>query len=294
LKIALIVNLSAGSHKAGEFSFENIKKSMDETKLEYDIFNIDKQGDLILNELKDKYDAVAAVGGDGTVNFTANILAGSDIPMAIIPAGTLNHFARDNKIPLTLNEAVGVISKNNIKALDLASVNGHIFVNNSSLGLYALAVRERDKQQSKHGLGKWSAMLVAIISVFKRFPLYNIHLETKDKAEGFRSPIIFVGNNEYRLDPLSLGERESMDKGILSVYIARCKTRFGILKLVIAALFNRLSLSENFEMKLVKEARIESRKKGLHVSYDGEVKFMETPIIYKILPKHIKVIVPAE
>jgi diacylglycerol kinase family enzyme len=183
LKIALIVNLSAGSHKAGEFSFENIKKSMDETKLEYDIFNIDKQGDLILNELKDKYDAVAAVGGDGTVNFTANILAGSDIPMAIIPAGTLNHFARDNKIPLTLNEAVGVISKNNIKALDLASVNGHIFVNNSSLGLYALAVRERDKQQSKHGLGKWSAMLVAIISVFKRFPLYNIHLETKDKAE---------------------------------------------------------------------------------------------------------------
>jgi diacylglycerol kinase family enzyme len=292
LKIALIINVSAGSDE-GEFSFENIKKNLDETKLEYDIFNIDEHGKITLDDLK-KYDAVAAAGGDGTVNFTANILAGSDIPMAVIPAGTLNHFAKDNNIPLTLNEAVDVISKNNIKVLDLASVNGYIFVNNSSLGLYALAVRERDKQQSKRGLGKWSAMFVAVISVFKRFPLYHIHLETQGKSETVKSPILFVGNNEYKVDSLSLGERESLEKEILSIYIARCKTRFGILKLVIAALFNRLSVTESFEMKLVKEAKIDSRKKGLHVSYDGEVKFMETPIIYKILPKHIKVIVPAE
>lgn len=291
MKIALIINLKADSIQQGDSTPENIKNELKRTNISFDIFNIGRDK-FSIDDLAGNYDAVVAAGGDGIVNFTANLVAGSEMPMGIIPSGTLNHFAKDNNIPLELNQAIAVISGNKIKKLDAASVNDKIFVNNSSAGLYALAVRERDKQQSKHGFGKWTAMFLAFISVFKRFPLMIINIKTKGKEEVIRTPIIFVGNNEYKLDPFSLGTRDSLEQGVLSLYIAKCKTRLGIVKLVISAMFNRLSISDDFDNKLVTELRIDSRKKGMHISYDGEVKFMETPVKYKILPKHLKVILP--
>lgn len=293
MKAAVIMNMSAGSEE-GEFSADNIKNALDESGIEYKIFDIGSTQPLKPKDIQNKYDTLIAAGGDGTVNFAANLVYSTDIALAVIPAGTLNHFAKDIGMPLTLEDTIGVIKSNNTAKLDAASVNDEIFINNSSIGLYALAVRHRDIEQSKKGWGKWRAMFAAFITVFKRFPLYTINIKIDGRTETFRSPIIFIGNNEYNLDLFSLGTRQILNKGVLSIYIARCKTRFGILKLIFSVLINRLMLNKDFDEMLATEIEINSRKHSLDVAYDGEVKKVRTPIIYKILPGKLKVILPKQ
>src|SRR5207342_1025227 len=81
-------------------------------------------------------DAVIVGGGDGTVRAVAGAVAGSNVPLGILPLGTLNHFARDIGLPIDLEQAVAVIVAGHHRRVDLAEVNGRVFINNSSVGIY--------------------------------------------------------------------------------------------------------------------------------------------------------------
>ena len=91
--------------------------------------------------------AVVAGGGDGTVGSVAGALAGTDRPLGVLPLGTLNHFAKDLRIPLGLEEAARNVCEGREARVDVGEVNGQVFVNNSSLGLYPRIVRRRERLQ---------------------------------------------------------------------------------------------------------------------------------------------------
>ncbi|RPI14081.1 MAG: hypothetical protein EHM58_17190 [Ignavibacteriae bacterium] len=137
-------------------------------------------------------------------------------------------------------------------------------------------------------------MFYASLRVFVRFPIYAVRIHTDGKSEVIRSPFIFIGNNEYKMEFLSPGSRDSLKKCVLSLYIARTRTRFGILKIVAKLILNYFIPFTIFEMKLVNEIEIESRKKRIHVAVDGEVEYLEPPLKYTIQPGSIKVIIPKE
>src|SRR4051794_24863581 len=84
--------------------------------------------------------AVVVAGGDGSVRAVASVIAGTDLPMGVLPLGTLNHFARDLGIPLDLQGATAVIARGITRPVDVGEVNGRVFVNNSSIGIYPLMV----------------------------------------------------------------------------------------------------------------------------------------------------------
>jgi diacylglycerol kinase family enzyme len=84
-------------------------------------------------------DALVVGGGDGTIGTVASVLSGTGIPLGVLALGSLNHFAKDLGIPLDLEAAVAVISAGTMRAVDVAEVNGQVFVNNSSIGLYRAA-----------------------------------------------------------------------------------------------------------------------------------------------------------
>jgi diacylglycerol kinase family enzyme len=191
-------------------------------------------------------DAVVAAGGDGTVNAVASALAGSQTPLGVLPLGTLNHFAKDNRIPVDLSEAAQVIATNNVEQLDVGRVNDHIFVNNSSLGVYAKALIGRDVRRDKSGMSKWPAMVLASWKVFRRSPLLRVRLTADGEADVRRTPLVFVGNNEYQLDLLRVGSRVRLDQGCLSLYIANTTSRWGMLKLGVRAALGRLRQSRDF------------------------------------------------
>jgi diacylglycerol kinase family enzyme len=92
----------------------------------------------------ENHETIVAAGGDGTVNTVAAEVAGTEKTLGVLPLGTLNHFAKDLHLSLDLEGAVRTIAEGNIASVDVGEVNGRVFVNNSSLGIYPSACRRTD------------------------------------------------------------------------------------------------------------------------------------------------------
>jgi len=235
-----------------------------------------------------------AAGGDGTISTAAAALAGTDIPLGVLPFGTLNHFAKDLGIPLELEASVQNIIDGNLTAVDVAEVNGRIFINNSSLGLYPDMVRDRERQQSRLGRGKWHSFLWASLSVLRRFPFLVVRIEVESTKEDFVTPVVFIGNNEYQMQGFDIGARESLQGGVLSIYIVKKQRRAALARLSLAALLGRLEQARDFEALTATELVIETHRKRVLVSADGEVQPMTSPLHYRIRPRALRVIVPGK
>jgi diacylglycerol kinase family enzyme len=239
-----------------------------------------------------RVDAIVAGGGDGTVNAVASVVAGSNMPFGVLPLGTLNHFAKDLGLPLDIDAAVRNVAQGEVIAVDVGEVNGRIFLNNSGLGLYPDIVHEREKQQARLGRGKWLAAAWATVAALRRYPFLKLTLNVKGRDHVRATPFVFIGNNEYSMTGLSIGERASLQDGLLSIYVAQRPGRLGLLRFGWRALCGRLAQEKDFDAILCDQFDIATRRKRLRVSTDGEVTVMRTPLHYKIRPGELHVIVP--
>ncbi len=236
---------------------------------------------------------VVAGGGDGTLSAVASRLVDTGIPLGVLPLGTLNHFAKDLNIPLDLDDAVRVIAAGHSIAIDVGEVNGRVFINNSGLGLYPDIVRHRDRQQRTLGRSKWHALAWASWSLLRRYPFVQVRLMIDGQPREWRTPFVFVGNNEYLMEGLRIGERTRLDEGCLCLCVAHEPGRLGLLRLALHALVGRLRQASDFDALSATELVIETRRPRLHVSADGEVWPMSTPLRYRVRPGALRVIVPA-
>ena len=236
---------------------------------------------------------VVAGGGDGTQNAVASKLVGQNVAMGILPLGTLNHFARDLGIPNNLDAAVQTIGTLNHRQVDVAEVNGNIFVNNSSLGLYPDIVRHREQQQKQLGRSKWTAFSWALLTAIRRYPFLNLSIRVDDQLHQRRTAFIFVGNNAYQMEGFQIGERQRLDGGVLSFYVTNRSGRLALMRLMLRALVGRLHQATDFDAVSATEVLIETRRQRLRVSTDGEVRMMTAPLRYRIRPGALTVIAPA-
>jgi diacylglycerol kinase family enzyme len=232
-------------------------------------------------------------GGDGSVGAAAQALAGSDAALGILPLGTLNHFARDLGIPFELDQAAALIAKGHVRAVDVAEVNGRIFVNNSAIGLYPLMVVDRDSQQHRLGRSKRLAMLVASFRTLWRFHDHRLTLSTDAGQEALDTPLLFVGNNDYQLALPAAGRREVLDDGKLSVLVMRKKGVPGFLAATFRALIGRTRPDDMVRMDAVTRLRVDSGRAVLTISVDGETCRLSPPLDYRIQPGALRVITPA-
>ena len=237
--------------------------------------------------------AVVAAGGDGTVSRVAAGLVGSNTPLAVLPIGTLNHFARDLGIPLDLDEAVRTIVASRVMSIDVGDVNGRIFLNNSSIGIYPGIVIERDVLR-RRGYRKWTAFAVASARVLRHYRGLDMTITAGDDTRSVRTPFLFVGNNEYQTDGIRLGGRERLDGGRLYAYLApRARTR-DLPLLLALALVGRARKQHAIELFPTVDLRVEtSPVRTLRVAVDGEVMRMSTPLQYRVRPRALRVLVPA-
>lgn len=231
-------------------------------------------------------------GGDGTISSAASALAGTKTLLGIMPLGTLNHFARDLGIPDKLDEAAKLIASKTMREVDLGQMNDRTFINNSAIGLYPLMVLDRDLQRKRLGRSKRLAMIVASFRMLARFGQQRLTLTVNDEKARVETPLLFVGNNGYRLDLGAPGQRESLDDGGLSVYVMRKNTRRGFLAASIRALFNRERNDDMVRLEHVERLRVASHRPVLAVSLDGEVVGEAPPLDYRIRKKALRVIAP--
>ncbi len=295
MEIILIYNSKSGSSNI--ITKDTIlKKLMDHFGDKYKINILDARE----NKLKDHIEAagkgnikmVIIAGGDGTISSYIESIINYKLTLGVIPEGTFNNFAGDCNIPSKLDDALKVIADNNIIEIDAVKVNDKYFVNNSSIGLYVHSVKIRERNQEQYSLNKFSAMLLAMVRVFYFFPMVYIEIKSKEFKSKIKTPFVFIGNNEYEFDLLSLGARKSLNEGKLYVYYSKCKYRFCLIKIGFKALFGALKNEKDFIAESVKEFTIHSKKRKITVAADGEIFKINTPLHYQIIPKAIKLIVP--
>lgn len=292
--IHVVINASAGSGcDAGwvDTLAEKFRAGGLEAKI-----TLAKNGDEILQAAKNAVKAhpkiIVAGGGDGTINAVASAVVGSDITFGVLPMGTLNHFAKDLNIPLKLEEAAQNIIDGHTQKVDVGEINERIFLNNSSLGIYPNIVRDREAQQRRLGRGKWLAFFWATLATLRRYPFMHIWLTIDGVEHERHTPFVFIGNNPYLMEGFSIGKRERLDSGKLSLYSAQRTGRLGLFGLALRALFGTLRQARDFDELTAQSVRIETRHQHIRVSTDGEVNLLDTPLHYRIRPAALNVIVP--
>lgn len=241
---------------------------------------------------KGNAEIIVAGGGDGTINTIANEVLKANKTLGILPLGTLNNFSKDLRIPQYLDQAVRVIAAKNTNHIDIGEVNGRIFVNNSSIGLYPRIVRRREHQQQRLGRGKWTAAFWSALKILFRSPFLEVKLKIGDREIVRKTPFVFIGNNEYEMNFFNIGRRNRLDDGKLSVYFLHRSGRRGLFVLALRTLFGKLRQTEDFEEINTREIVIETRRKRKLVALDGEIARLHTPLHYKIRPRALRVIVP--
>ena len=234
-------------------------------------------------------EAIVAGGGDGTISTVAGVLAGSGVPLGVLPLGTLNHFAKDLGIPLKREEALEVILAGRTQMVDAGEVNGKLFLNNSSLGLYARIVRLRQRYHAR-GIAKWFVAAWAMLKVMEQNPVFTVRIGANGETMRYQSSMVMIGNNAYRMEGLDAGARDTLSGGVLGVYVVQSEGKAALARLVWQIITGRAREGDEIEMQRVTEATVETGASSTAVTRDGEVEQMEMPLRYRIRVGVVKVL----
>lgn len=239
----------------------------------------------------DRFDAVLAAGGDGTISSAAAAAFTSGKPFAVLPAGTMNLFARALQLPLDLHDVLEAIAGGEVRKIDIATANGRPFVHQFGVGFHARLVRLRDGMHYRTRIGKMLATLRAIAAAAVRPPQFEAELRTKTGLEKRRVSGIAVSNN-----PLGEGQihADRLDGGVLGIYVAAPVTTLGLLRLAAEVLIGTWRNSPMVSEKEVTEVTLHfpKHKRGVQAVMDGELINLDRTVVLKVHPGGLKVVLP--
>jgi diacylglycerol kinase family enzyme len=191
-----------------------------------------------------------------------------------------------------VSEALQVLARGYSLPVDVASVNGRIFLNNSSIGLYPAMVAVRTRYEEK--MSRWRAMIQAALLVLRHAPLISVDISDGEDTIHVTTRLLFVGNNQYELNLLSLGRRERLDAGELWCIVLDDSSRVRIIPNMLAFLQGNQPNERFFRVQSTTELKVSPRgtRRQIEVSADGEAFRVPIPLIYRVKPRSLKVIVP--
>ena len=294
-RVSVLLNRSGGTLAADPTLADRARAALTAAGLDVDVELLSGGGCAVrCRAIAERKDALLIVGGgDGTISAAAAALAGTDTKLGILPFGTLNHFARDLGVPTDLDEAAKLIASGKDRRVDIGEMNDRVFINNSAIGLYPLMVVDRDLQRKRLGRSKRMAMIVASLRTLVRFNHHRLTLTVNEEKTGrVDTPLLFVGNNDYRIDIGAPGQRESVEDGELFVLVMRKKTRRGLIAASIRAFLGRSRPDDMVRLEGVQRLRVSVPRSRLAVSLDGEVVRSEPPLEYRIRKHALRVIAP--
>jgi diacylglycerol kinase family enzyme len=235
---------------------------------------------------------ILVAGGDGTIATAAAALLDTRTELAVLPGGTLNHFARDLGISTIAAEAVALASGEACRGVDIGMVNGKIFLNTSSVGAYVRFVRVREYLEQRFGYRIASAL--AALRILFQFRLIAVELEVEGRRRIYRTPLVFIGVGERELQLPALGNRVPDGRRGLHVMVVRGRSRARTLAIGLAAVargVKAVSRSPEFDSFIVERCRIDVRHAGA-VAVDGELVMLAPPLEYELRRDALTVVCP--
>src|SRR3954466_14716117 len=230
--------------------------------------------ELLQDAVRTGAQALGVAGGDGSVAAAAAVALEHDLPLAVLPAGTLNHFARDVGVE-TPDDAADAVRSGSAVEVDVAEVNGTPFLNTASIGSYPEMVERRDRLS--HRLGKWVALTVAAAQTMRHGS--PAHLVVNEQP--VTAWIVFIGNCCYTPRGLSPAWRPRLEDGLLDVQYLRGDLRFGRTRAVLATLLGVSEHGRSYEQVQVEQVRVVSRSGAQQVAYDGETGEKATEFVFR-------------
>lgn len=237
--------------------------------------------------------AIVVGGGDGTLSSVAGLLAGTETALGVLPFGTLNHFAQDVGAPRDWTEAVAQICRGEIRRVDVAEVNGRIFLNTCSIGSYVEALRRRERLRRHEGHGKWRAMFWACLSVLRRVPRVHVQIRSQERTVDLRASFVLISNNRYQEDVIVSGRRTDVETGRLCLYASHVHRYRDLIRTAITAWRQGLSRTTALEIWETQAVELKFREPVIPVAVDGEMLEMSTPLRLRVRPRALKVLAPA-
>jgi len=241
--------------------------------------------------VRERYEVVAAAGGDGTVAAVANALIGTGVPLAILPVGTGNALARELALPLSLDRACALIAgEHQIRVIDVMQVGEHYCILNVSAGLSAISMRETTGE-SKQRYGMLAYILTALRGL-AGFQARRYELEVDGLPISARASDVLVVNGSTPVASLRrTGPSLQLDDGMLGVYVIRARTLLDYLASVWVMLWR---LEGRDRRVRVYDARATVKLDASPTAVlqaDGDA-LGETPVTIKLVRQALNVIVP--
>ncbi|HKN66486.1 MAG TPA: diacylglycerol kinase family protein [Gemmatimonadaceae bacterium] len=237
---------------------------------------------------------ILVAGGDGSIATAAAAMRGKSCELAILPGGTLNHLAQDLGLPEDLTEAARVAIGQTTRCIDVAEVNGRLFLNTSSVGAYVTYVRTREGLEPR--LGYWLASIVAGIRILFRLRSFRVSMEVDGVAHEYVTPLVFIGVGERELKMPSLGARVPNGQRGLHVIVVKSRSAGRTLALAFAAAARGVRAAARtpaMQSFVVDRVRIEPRRGmvGGQIGLDGEIVSMVPPLDYRFVRDGLTVVV---
>ena len=237
---------------------------------------------------------VLVCGGDGTVAAAAGEVVNTKVALAILPGGTLNHFARDHGIPTDLQEALDTAAGDATCTVDVGFVNDRLFLNTSSVGAYVSFVRARERLE--RWLGYRTASFVAALRLLTRLRGHSLVLEAEDDLQHYHTALVFIGVGERELAMPLLGSRVPDGRSGLHAIVVSGRAPARIVALMLAAAargVSRVSRNPRFDSLLLDRCSVEMASSTARVAVDGEIVTLAAPLRYRIARDALVLAAPA-
>ena len=285
-RIPAIVNVASGTAKEAQQVLE-----------QGDAFEVHAvEPDQIASTIRDVVGTgakrILVSGGDGTIATAAAELLNGDTELAILPGGTLNHFARDLGVSTDAAEALELAVNGDCRGVDVAVVNGHVFLNTSSVGAYVRFVRVRERLERRFGYR--IASFLAALRILFQLRRFAVELEVDGEPRIYRTPLVFIGVGERELQLPTLGNRVSEGRRGLHVMVVNGRSRARLLALALAAVsrgVNAVARTPELDSFLVDRCRITLRRPTA-VAIDGELAAMHETLQYELRRDALHVVCP--
>ena len=232
------------------------------------------------------FTSVGAAGGDGTLAAAATAAIARDATFVAVPAGTLNHLARDLGLE-DADDAIEAVRAGYAVCMDVGCIGDRMFVNTLSFGGYAPVVDRRE--QMEHWVGKWPALLIALIWELPR--LRPLQLEIDGRR--MKVWLAWVGNGTYSPAGLAPMWREELDDGMLDVRIVHGGRPFSRVRFLLAALAGRLPQCHVYSEWRTEQFDVTCLDGPQRIAADGET--FDAPASFTVSKKRraLRVAVPA-
>jgi diacylglycerol kinase family enzyme/membrane-associated phospholipid phosphatase len=260
----LVINEGGGSSDQADA----VEKTLAELLPRAEVVRATDDVEQALREAAERCTVLGVMGGDGSINCAAGIALDAGVPLAVVPGGTLNHFAGE----LGINDVEDVVCA--LKAGSAVRVtvgsasadgDGLYFLNTFALGVYPELVREREKHERR--LGKWPAMALAVSRILREAECVAVNVDGEDR----KLWTLFAGNGRYHPSGFAPTWRERLDDASIDVRLIDADKSYARTRLGIALLTGRLGRSRVYEERVVGRLPVTSRQGGLRLARDGEV-----------------------